>query len=102
MLFDNSKKITPYALNIGIKYAKGGIIVRVDAHTILEKIYISKCIRNMKEYKLDNIGGIWKIVPRDETVIGKVIVLSLSCLFGVGNSVFRTGAKEPRWVDTAY
>lgn len=99
-LFDNPKKITPCALNIGIRYAKGEIIMRVDAHAKLEKDYISKCIKNMKEYKADNVGGIWKIVPRDNTNVGKAIALSLSHPFGIGNAYYRFASNEARWVDT--
>jgi len=99
-LLDNPKKITPCALNIGIKHAKGQIIMRIDAHSTYEKNYISKCIKYLEEYNADNVGGIWKIVPRENTIIGKTIVFSLSHPFGIGNTHYRLGPKKPRWVDT--
>lgn len=99
-ILDNSKKITPVALNIGIKQAKGEIVMRMDAHTNYEKDYISKCIKNLKEYKADNVGGIWKIVPRDNTNVGKAIAHSLSHPFGIGNAYYRFASNEARWVDT--
>jgi len=37
-LLCNPGKITPCALNIGIKQAKGDIIIRMDAHALYEKI----------------------------------------------------------------
>jgi len=40
-LLDNPKKFTPFALNIGIKNAKGEVIVRMDAHSVYIKDYIS-------------------------------------------------------------
>jgi len=99
-LLDNPKKITPCALNIGIKNAQGEIIVRMDAHTTYEKNYISKCIKYLKEYNADNVGGIWKIVPRQDTLVGKAITFSLSHPFGVGNAYYRYVSKDLRWVDT--
>ena len=99
-LLDNPKKITPTALNIGIKHAKGEIIMRMDAHATYEKDYISKCIKYLNEYNADNVGGIWKTLPRDNTFIGKAIVIALSNPFGIGNAYYRFATKEPRWVDT--
>jgi cellulose synthase/poly-beta-1,6-N-acetylglucosamine synthase-like glycosyltransferase len=101
-LLSNDKKITPVALNIGIKHAKGEIIMRIDAHATYEKDYISKCVKYLDEYRAGNIGGTMITLPRDNTFTGKVIVLTLSHRFGVGNSVFRTGSKEPGWVDTVF
>jgi glycosyltransferase involved in cell wall biosynthesis len=99
-LLDNPKKITPVALNIGIKHAKGEIIMRMDAHTTYEKDYISKCVKYLGEYNADNVGGLWKIVPRDNTIVGKAIALASSHPLGGGNAYYRVGSEEPRWVDT--
>ena len=100
-ILDNPKKITPCALNIGIKNAKGEIIMRMDAHTTYERDYISKCIKYLEEYNADNVGGIWKIFPKDNTIISKGIVQVLSHPFGIGNAYYRfINNKEPLWVDT--
>ena len=99
-LLRNPKKIIPVAMNIGIKNAKGDIILKLDAHSAYQKDYISKCIRYLKEYNADNVGGIWKIVPREDTLLGKSIALALSSPFGAGNAYYRIGVTEPKWVDT--
>ena len=99
-ILENPKRITPCALNIGIKNAKGGTIMRMDAHTTYEKNYVSKCIKYLKEYNADNVGGIWKIVPRQDTLVGKAITFSLSHPFGIGNAYYRYVSKDLRWVDT--
>jgi len=101
-LLDNPKKITPCAFNMGIKHAKGDIVMIMSAHAAYEKGYISKCVRYLKEYNADNVGGIMITLPRDNTFIGRAIVNVLSHPFGVGNSIFRTGSKEPKWVDTVF
>ena len=101
-LLNNPKKVTPCALNIGIKNAKGEIILWMSAHSRYEKDYISKCVKYLKEYDADNVGVVMITLPRDNAFIGKAIATVLSHPFGVGNSVFRTGAKEPKWVDTVF
>ena len=102
-ILENPKRITPCALNIGIKNAKGGTIMRMDAHATYQNDYISKCVKYLYEYNADNVGGVWKIVPRSNTIVGKSIALASSSFFGGGNAYYRTGNfKEPKWVDTVF
>jgi len=99
-LLSNQKRIVPTALNIGIQNASGEIIIRMDAHNVYKNNYISKCVRYLNEYDADNVGGIWVTLPGKESLIAKAIAIALAHLFGVGDSYFRTGVKEPRYVDT--
>ena len=100
-MLDNHKKITPAALNIGIKNAKGEIIVRMDAHNTYEQEYISKCVESLYKYDADNVGGIWKIVPGGNSLISKAIALALSNSFGAGDAHYKVGySGEPIYVDT--
>ena len=99
-LLDNPKVITPAAMNIGIQAAKGDVIIKMDAHCVYAKDYISKCVRHLRESNADNVGGVLKAVPPKNTLMAKAIALSLSHVFGVGGSYFRTGADQPREVDT--
>jgi len=43
-MLDNSRRITPCALNIGIKNAQGDIVLRSDAHSIYASSYIKDFI----------------------------------------------------------
>ena len=102
-VLDNPKKFTPFALNIGIKEAKGEIIIRLDAHATYIKDYILKCIKYLKEYNADNVGGVWKIMPRENTLINKAIVFASSSFFGAGNAYYRMGySGKAKWVDTVF
>ncbi|MBS3918865.1 MAG: glycosyltransferase family 2 protein [Deltaproteobacteria bacterium] len=101
-LIENPKKITPVALNIGIKNAKGEIILWMSAHNQYEKDYISRSVENLGQYGADNVGGIMRTLPRTDNFIGQAIVASLSHRFGVGNSYFRVQTDEPKWVDTVF
>ena len=101
-LLDNPKRITPVAFNIGIKQAMGEVMMIMGSHSTCNKDYISKCVKYLNEYNADNVGGVMITQSRDGTFIGKTIVTALSHRFGVGNSAFRTGSKEPKWVDTVF
>jgi len=99
-MLDNPKRITPSALNIGIKKSANNIIVRIDAHAVYKTDYILKCVTYLKKYNADNIGGIWVIVPRKNTIIGRGIAKSLSSFFGTGNAYYKIGSESFRAVDT--
>jgi len=96
-IFDNPKKTAPHALNIGIKHAKGDVIIRVDGHTNVEKDFIYQCVKYLNKTKAECVGGV--TVNVNNSFVGKAIALAMSSSFGVGNARFRTGGKEG-FVDT--
>jgi cellulose synthase/poly-beta-1,6-N-acetylglucosamine synthase-like glycosyltransferase len=89
-------------MNLGIRSARGEIVMKMDAHTIYTREYISQCVRFLLAYDADNVGGVIRTLPRDGTLVGRAIAAALSNRFGVGNSQFRIGGGEPRWADTAF
>lgn len=100
-LLDNPKMITPAALNVGIANAKGEVVMRVDAHSYIDSRYITKSVENLYRYNADSVGGVWRIVAREETIFAKAIALSLGHKFGIGDAHYRTARNEkPKWVDT--
>lgn len=88
-IYDNPNKTVPYAMNLGIKNARGEYIVRLDAHADYSNDYISKCIHYLMTIDADNVGGIAE--TKSEGFVGNAIAKMLSSKFGVGNSQFRTG-----------
>ena len=100
ILLSNPKKIVPISMNLGIRKAKGEYIIRVDAHCIYPKNYISELILNSIKFNADNIGTIMETIPANNSVKAKVIAIALSHPLGVGNSYFRTGSNKIREVDT--
>ena len=96
---DNPRKIVPCGLNSGIMKARGGYVIRMDAHTEYDSNYITGCVKWLDENKAENVGGPTESVPGANTLIAKGIALASSSIFGVGNSKFRTSAR-PQYVDT--
>ena len=102
-LLDNPRKFTPLALNIGIKNAQGEIVIRMDSHSTYDIKYIINCVRYLNEYQADNVGGIWKIMPRENTLTAKAIAFASASIFTAGNAYYRRGYdKKPKWVDTVF
>ncbi|MFH1671313.1 MAG: glycosyltransferase family 2 protein, partial [Candidatus Portnoybacteria bacterium] len=101
-ILSNKNKFTPFGLNIGVKAARGKIIVRMDAHARYEKDYISKCVEHLIKSKADDVGGVIKTLPKENTPMARAIACCLSSFFGAGGSHFRTGSKSSRWVDTVF
>jgi glycosyltransferase involved in cell wall biosynthesis len=99
-MITNEKKITPAALNLGIAAAKGSIVIRMDAHVEYPRDYISALVRLLQESGADNVGGVCQTLPANESSVAKAIALGMSHPLGVGNSRFRIGSAEDRWVDT--
>lgn len=99
-VLDNPQQIVPPAMNIGILEAKGDIIIRLDAHALFPVNYFSELVKNLVELKADNVGGVCRTLPVNDTVVCKSIANVLGSSFGMGNSHFRVGAKDVMEVDT--
>lgn len=99
-LLDNPARSTAAGLNIGVRRARGSVIVRMDAHNVYDRHYISRSVRYLDEYGVDNVGGLWVTRPGADTRAARAIALASSHRFGVGNARYRTGARGPMLVDT--
>jgi len=99
-LLDNVKKTVPHALNIGILESKGEIIVRIDAHCIYQKNYVSRLVKEIHELDADNVGGILQTLPACPSALCLSIAIASSHKFGVGNSLYKTGSSKITQTDT--
>ncbi len=98
-LLDNPKKIRVSANNIGIKAARGEIIISMDAHVIYAPDYIRNCVELLQSTGAANVGGLQKAVGYN--YLTKAIALATTTPFGIGDAEFRYLKKE-KWVDTVY
>ena len=96
-VINNPNRTQAYAMNIGIREAKGKYIIRLDAHSDYDEQYISECVRLLDTEKYQNVGGVAETCSR--TKFGQLVALMMSSKFGVGNSQFRT-SSEGGVVDT--
>ena len=98
-LLDNPQKIVSSAMNIGIRQAKGDIIIRIDARCLIEPDYVRQCVTYLQQTGAHNVGGAQR--PIGETFIAKAIALASGSPFGAGTAQFRH-ATRPQYVDTVY
>ena len=94
----NPLRIVPTAMNIGIRAARGEIIARVDAHTILAPDYLRVGVETLQRTDADNVGGPMHAVGGGRW--GQAIALAMSSRFGIG--AYFHFATEDREVDTVY
>lgn len=97
-LLDNHARIVPPGLNLGIRQARGEIIVRVDGHCEIAPDYVSRCVQHLLEDEVDAVGG--PIETIGETAEAEAIALAMSSWFGVGGSAFRTVDDRAMLVET--
>lgn len=98
MVLDNPSRSAPAAMNIGLRHARGDIIIRVDGHCEIPPDYVRRCVKALEATGADCVGG--ALLTIGETEVARSIAAAQSSIFGVGGAAFRTGHGGPRYVDT--
>lgn len=101
-LIENPRRITPTALNLGVKAAQGDFVVWMSAHNRYDSGYIRSCVEWALRSGADNVGGVIVAEPRESTIFGRAIAIALAHPFGNGGSKFRSAVAEPVWADTVF
>ena len=96
---DNKARTIPSGVNQAIRESRGGIIVRLDAHSMPIPEYVERCVAAHQSGKGDNVGGVWEIHPGADTWIAESISFAAAHPLGVGDAMYRLNAK-PGAVDT--
>ncbi len=99
-LITNNLQITPVALNLGIQNANNDYILIASAHSEFPRDYLSVLMYQIEKLGADGVGGRLNTDVKNKTKKTQSIIKVLSNKFGVGNSMFRIGAKKPILVDT--
>lgn len=94
LLLDNPAGIVPTAMNLGIRSSRGKYIVRVDAHSSYPPHYVQSCVELLDSTQADNVGGYAVTLPASRSFGARLVAAVVTNPFGVGNSYFRTGARE--------
>ena len=101
-LLDNPARIVPPGLNLGIRQARGEIVVRVDGHCEIAPDYVRQCVEHLlagfEGAPVEAVGG--PIETVGETAESQAIALAMSSWFGVGGSAFRTVQDRAMLVET--
>ncbi|HXW71850.1 MAG TPA: glycosyltransferase family 2 protein [Methylocella sp.] len=98
-VIENTGAIVSTGFNLALARARGGVIVRIDGHTIIAPDYIRQCVIALQRSGADNVGGRMDAVG--QTRFGEAVSLATSTPFGVGGASFHYSEREA-WVDTVY
>lgn len=94
-LLDNPGKIVSVGMNIGIKAAKGEIIIRLDGHALYPQDYFSRIVEwHRRLPDAWNVGGVFDTRAFNSNPVSEAIAKVMSDRFGVGNSPFRIGTDK--------
>lgn len=99
-LLDNPGRTAPCALNVGLRHARGDVIVRVDGHSEIEAEYVERAVQLLREHDADGVGGV--LLTLGEGTTARAIAAAMASRFGVGGSAFRVlpPGAPPRPSDT--
>lgn len=93
-LLDNPPRIQSAALNRGIRSATGEYVMRLDAHSLYPSSYLRLALETASRTGADNTGGVVITLPRNDGYQAALVQALTTHRFGVGDSGFRTGARE--------
>lgn len=88
IVIDNEKTITPVALNLGVKRAKGDFIFVLGAHAKVEEDYAINCLKIFEDHNDVSCAG-GPIISQGNTSFGKAVAIAMSSPIGVGNAKHR-------------
>lgn len=97
-LLDNTARIMVTGFNKALLLSHGDVIVMLGGHAELSPDYVRTCADVLQLKTADCVGGSLETVC--ETKKAAAISLAMSSPFGVGNAMFRIGAKQKTYVDT--
>ncbi len=96
-LFENPQRVTPAALNLGLRATGSDFLVRIDAHAVPGPDYVERIVALLEDGTYAGVGGV-KIAVGGDTTMSAAIASGLTSRFGVGGSAYHY-ATEPQEVD---
>jgi len=99
-VIDNPARNIPTALNLGIRAARGDLIVRMDAHSAPSSNYVSRCTELLRAQRAAIVGMPWHIKPGADSLMARAIAAAVSHPLGAGDAKYRLPGTTSQFVDT--
>ncbi len=99
-VINNPGRIVPTGLNEAIAAARGDIICRVDAHTVLEPDYVHEGVELIGRTGIDRLGISGPMVCRGGGPVADAVAVAMHSRFGIG-AAFHFATEEVE-CDTLY
>jgi succinoglycan biosynthesis protein ExoA len=97
---ENPAMDIPVGLNRAIAVARHPVVIRVDAHTQLEKDYTSRGVAELDERGAANLGGI--MVATGRPGFQAAVARAYNSRLGLGGASYHAGHAEPGPAESAY
>lgn len=98
----NHRGDTPSNLNLGLAEARGEVLCRVDARSLIPSHYVRRCAEVLGQRpEVAVVGGAQVAVPRDLSPTATGIARALNNRWGMGLARYRRGASSGP-ADTVY
>jgi succinoglycan biosynthesis protein ExoA len=99
-ILDNPAGITPIALNIGLRAARGEVIARMDAHTHYPPEYLALGVERLRKGGADHVSG--PQLAEGKGAWSRRVALALSTRLGTGEAAFRRTGSDEFEVDSGF
>jgi glycosyltransferase involved in cell wall biosynthesis len=93
-LLVNSDRVTPTAMNIGIRNAKGDVIILVNAHSILGKDFLKYSVDYLEKTGADAVGGTLRTINDADSLMARAIPMAADSALGAGGRRYRNRTEE--------
>ncbi len=100
-VLDNPRRRTPFALNVGLRAARGEFVARMDAHTRYPPEYLRLGVERLRRGGVTHVSGP-QLAVGDGRAWSDRVALALSTSLGTGGASFRTAGDEEFEVDTGF
>ena len=98
-VIDNPSGVAAAGLNAAIRATTGPVVVRLDAHAVLDGGYVAAGVAALERTGAVNVGG--RQDPRGRSPFEEAAGAAMAAWFGAGDARFRTGGPAGP-VDTVY
>jgi glycosyltransferase involved in cell wall biosynthesis len=99
VLVDNPERVQAAGMNVGIRRARGDVIVRMDVHCRYAPDYVRRCVEVLDRTGADNVGGAQRACA--DTRFQRAMCAALRSPLGVGGARYRSDGEEG-FVDTVF
>ncbi len=101
-VLDNPTGSTPSNLNLGLAWAEGSIVVRIDARSVVPSDYVQRCVAALEVADRSVVGGSQVAVARSGDWRAKAIARALNNRLAMGGSRYRRAGASSGPADTVY
>lgn len=100
-VLENPQRRTPFALNIGLRAARGEFVARMDAHTRYPASYLRLGVERLRAGGAAHVSGP-QLAVGDGRAWSDRVALALSTPLGAGGASFRSSGDAEFEVDTGF